>query len=142
MLAQYQNWTKKMLLSHSLTQKPFLKIAKTWALFQLEGYLLCCKDLLNIIRRGFAIFSGEILSILWLILSGPVALFGSSISISLISCVGKLMERIVYKHVYNHFVNNNLIYKYQSGFLPKHSTVHQQLELYNSILNALKKKRI
>jgi hypothetical protein len=43
---------------------PFLKIATTWALFQLEGYLLCCKDLLNIIRRGFAIFSGEILSIL------------------------------------------------------------------------------
>ena len=60
--------------------------------------------------------------------------------ISLISCVGKLMERIVYKHVYNHLVNNNLIYKYQSGFLQKHSTVHQLLELYNSILNSLEKK--
>ena len=59
--------------------------------------------------------------------------------ISLISCVGKLMERIVYKHFYNHLVNNNLIYKYQSGFLPKHSTVHQLLELYNSIL---KKKNL
>ena len=57
--------------------------------------------------------------------------------ISLISCVGKLMERIVYKHVYNHFLNNNLIYKYQSGFLPIHSTLHQLLELYNSILNSL-----
>jgi hypothetical protein len=45
-----------------------------------------------------------------------------------------LMERIVYKHVYNHLVNNSLIYKYQSGFLPKHSTVHQLLELFNSIL--------
>jgi hypothetical protein len=44
--------------------------------------------------------------------------------ISLLSCVGELMERIVYKHVYNHFVDNNLINKYQSGFLPKHSTVH------------------
>ena len=50
------------------------------------------------------------------------------------------MERIVYKHVYNHLVNNNLIYKYQLGFLPKHSTVHQLLELYNSILNSLEKK--
>jgi hypothetical protein len=57
--------------------------------------------------------------------------------ISLISCVGKLMERIVYKHVYNHFLNNKLIYKYQSGFLPIHSTLHQLLELYNSILNSL-----
>ena len=47
---------------------------------------------------------------------------------------------MVYKHVYNHLVKNNLIYKYQSGFLPKHSTVHQLLELYNSILNSLEKK--
>jgi hypothetical protein len=60
--------------------------------------------------------------------------------IYLLSCVGKLMERIVYKHVYNHRVDNNLIYKYQSGFLPKHSTVHQLLELYTSILNSLEKK--
>ena len=57
--------------------------------------------------------------------------------IYLLSCVGKLMERIVYKHVYNHLVDSNLIYKYQSGFLPKHSTVHQLLELCNSILNSL-----
>jgi hypothetical protein len=32
--------------------------------------------------------------------------------ISLLSCVGKLMERIVY----NRLVDNNLIYKYQSVF--------------------------
>ena len=85
---------------------------------QLEGYLLCCEDLLNIIRSGFAVFrlltdfvclynyefwlslykivrssvilllplfailSWEILSILWLILSGPVALFESKIWIT------------------------------------------------------------
>ena len=44
--------------------------------------------------------------------------------ISLISCVGKLMEIVVYKHVYNHLVKNNLLYKYQSGFLPKLSTLN------------------
>ena len=33
--------------------------------------------------------------------------------ISLIGCIGKLMERVVYKHVYNHLVKNILIYKYQ-----------------------------
>ena len=32
------------------------------------------------------------------------------------------------------------LYEYQSGFLPKHSTIHQLLELYNSILNSLEKK--
>jgi sarcosine oxidase/L-pipecolate oxidase len=52
------------------------------------------------------------------------------------------MERVVYKHAYNHLVKNNLIYKYESGFFPKHSTVHQPLELYNSILNSLEKKNI
>lgn len=62
--------------------------------------------------------------------------------ISLISCVGKLMERVVYKHVYNHLQMNKLIYEYQSGFLPKHSTVHQLLEIYNSILNVLENKEI
>ena len=58
--------------------------------------------------------------------------------ISLISCVGKIMERVVYKNVYNYLVRNKLIYEY----LPKHSTIHQLLELYNSILNSLEKKRI
>lgn len=62
--------------------------------------------------------------------------------ISLISCVGKVMERIIFKYVYNHLHSNNLIYKYQSGFLPKHSTVHQLLEIYSNILNSLEKKEI
>ena len=50
------------------------------------------------------------------------------------------MERVVYKNVYNYLVRNKLIYEYQSGFLPKHSTIHQLLELHNSILNSLEKK--
>ena len=35
---------------------------------------------------------------------------------------------------------NLYIYEYQSGFLPRHSTVHQLLEIYNSILNSLENK--
>jgi hypothetical protein len=57
-----------------------------------------------------------------------------------ISCVGKIMERVVYKHVYNYLHQNRIIYEYQSGFLPRHSTVHQLLEIYNSILNSLENK--
>ena len=60
--------------------------------------------------------------------------------IFLISCVGKIMERVVYKNVYYYLVKNILIYEYQSGFLPKHYTIHQLLELYNSILISLEKK--
>ena len=52
------------------------------------------------------------------------------------------MERIIFKYVYNHLHSNNLIYKYQSGFLPKHSTVHQLLEIYSHILNSLERKEM
>ena len=53
--------------------------------------------------------------------------------ISLISCVGKTFERVVFKHVHNHLLSNSLIYKYQSGFLPGHSTVHYLIELVHQI---------
>ena len=48
--------------------------------------------------------------------------------ISLISCIGKSFERILFKNVYNHLIENSLVYKYQSGFLPGHSTVHHLIE--------------
>jgi hypothetical protein len=50
--------------------------------------------------------------------------------------VGKIMERVVY----NPLQQNKLIYEYQSGFLPLHSTVHQLIEIYNCIVNSLEKK--
>ena len=42
--------------------------------------------------------------------------------VSLLSSCGKILERIIFKHMYNFLVANDLLYKYQSGFLPKHST--------------------
>ena len=46
------------------------------------------------------------------------------------------MERIVFKYVHNYFQTNNLIYKYQSGFLPGQSTVFQLIDIYNQICKA------
>ncbi len=57
--------------------------------------------------------------------------------ISLLSCVGKLMERIMFKHIYNHLHSQQLIYKRQSGFLPGHSTVYQLIDIYHQICQAL-----
>ena len=54
--------------------------------------------------------------------------------VSLLSCVSKIMERIIFKHVYNYFHRNNLFFKYQAGFLPGHSTVYQLIETYHSIV--------
>ena len=42
--------------------------------------------------------------------------------VSLLSGIGKLQERIVFKNIYNFLNENNLIYKYQSGFLHSHSS--------------------
>lgn len=53
--------------------------------------------------------------------------------ISLISCVGKLFERIIHKHLHNYLLDNRLIYKFQSGFLQGHSTTYQLIELYHNI---------
>ena len=58
--------------------------------------------------------------------------------ISLISCVGKSCK-IVYKHIYNHISANSLLYKYKSGFLPDHSTVHHLIELIHHTCLALEK---
>lgn len=57
--------------------------------------------------------------------------------VSLLSCVGKIMERIVFEHLYNIFMKKNLFYKYQAGFLPGHSTVYQLIETYDCILKAI-----
>ena len=37
--------------------------------------------------------------------------------ISLLSCVGKVFERVVFKYIFNFLLDNSLIYKYQSGFM-------------------------
>ena len=43
----------------------------------------------------------------------------------------------LFKHVYNHLDSNSLIYKYQSGFLPGHYTVHYLIESIHNIFLAL-----
>lgn len=61
--------------------------------------------------------------------------------VSLISCLGKVFERIVFKHMYNYLLENNLFYNLQSGFLPQHTTVYQLIEMYDSICSALESKK-
>ena len=53
--------------------------------------------------------------------------------ISLLSNIAKLQERIVFKNIYNHLHDNNLLYKYQSGFLPNHSTTYQLIDIYHHV---------
>jgi hypothetical protein len=92
------------------------------------------------LRQGKYPSSWTIAHMIAILKKGDASLPANYNPISLINFVGKNMERVIYKFFYNYLVRNKLIYEYQSGFLPKHSTIHQLLELYNSILNSLEKK--
>ena len=63
-------------------------------------------------------------------------------SVPLLSCVSKLLEKIVFKHIFNHSKGNKLLCKFQSGCLPGFSTTHQLVELYHRILLALDSKQL
>ena len=51
------------------------------------------------------------------------------------------MERVMFKHLYNHLNGNNLIYKYQAGLLPGHSTTYQLLDIHYHICQAFENKQ-
>ena len=57
--------------------------------------------------------------------------------ISLLSIVGKVMERCVFKYLHNYILDNNILTEHQSGFTPGDSTINQLLYLSNDILKAV-----
>ena len=57
--------------------------------------------------------------------------------ISLLSSVGKTMEKLIHKHVHNYLLQNNIITCFQSGFTAGDSSVNQLVELYNTFCQAL-----
>ena len=59
--------------------------------------------------------------------------------ISLLSIVGKTMERCVHKHLYNYMVTNQLLTPLQSGFRECDSTTNQLLHTYHTICEAVDK---
>ena len=69
--------------------------------------------------------------------SGDPSLPSNYRPVSLSYNVEKVLERIIFKHVYNHLKDNNFFTSYQSGFMPGDSTVNQVTSLYNNICKAL-----
>ena len=57
--------------------------------------------------------------------------------ISLLSNLDKAFERLIFKYVYNHFLENNILTSFQSGFRMEDSTVNQLSYLYNTFCQAL-----
>ena len=57
--------------------------------------------------------------------------------ISLLNADDKLLERLMFKYLFNHLRYNNLLSSLQSGFIPGDSTVNQLTFLYNKFCQAL-----
>ena len=53
--------------------------------------------------------------------------------ISLLPICGKLLEKIVFDHVYHHLNTHNLLSKNQSGFRPGDSTIYQLISITSDI---------
>lgn len=57
--------------------------------------------------------------------------------ISLLSVLGKCMERCIFKHIYNYLHSNNILIPQQSGFRPNDSTINQLLCITNDFYRAI-----
>ena len=57
--------------------------------------------------------------------------------IFLLNTIGKVLEKIVYKYVYNFLSEHQVITTLQSGFIPGDSTVNQLVDIYNTFCRAL-----
>ena len=57
--------------------------------------------------------------------------------ISLLNTIGKVLEKIIHKYVYNFFHEHHVITTLQSGFVREDSTVNQLADVYNTFCKAL-----
>ena len=55
----------------------------------------------------------------------------------MLSTLGKVMEKIVHKHVFSFLNANSVITSLQSSFVPGDSTVNQLVDIYNTFSKAL-----
>ena len=61
--------------------------------------------------------------------------------ISLLSVFSKIIEKVMYKRLYNFLELNNILYNYQFGFRSSHSINHALISLTEMIKNTLDNKR-
>ena len=57
--------------------------------------------------------------------------------ISLLPCISKVFEKILFDHIYSYLKKNNLLNKRQSGFTPGDGTINQLISICNSIYQRL-----
>ena len=73
--------------------------------------------------------------------TGDLSLVSNHRPISLLNSEDKLFERLVFKYLFNHLRDNNLLSYLQSGFIPGDSSVNQLTFLYNTFCKAINSEK-
>ena len=68
---------------------------------------------------------------------GDVTLLNNYKPISLLPCVSKIFERILFNQLYEYFDRNDILTKHQYGFQKNHSTGFAAMELIDRVTNLL-----
>ena len=68
---------------------------------------------------------------------GDLSLVSNYRPISLLNSESKVFEKLIFKYLYNHLQDNNMLSSVQSGFIPGDSTVNQLTYLYHIFCEAL-----
>ncbi len=57
--------------------------------------------------------------------------------VSLLPCISKVLEKLIFKEVYLHLRSNEILSNFQSGFTPGDSTINQLIHINDSILKSM-----
>ena len=60
--------------------------------------------------------------------------------ISVISCINKIFERLIFNRIYKYLEKFNILYEFQYGFRQGHSTTHALVEIVDKIKMAMDNK--
>ena len=72
---------------------------------------------------------------------GNRSLFNNYRPVSLLPCISKVIERVIFNQLYTYFTENNLLCANQYGFRKKHSTELAGIELVDHIANYLNNRK-
>ena len=68
---------------------------------------------------------------------GDLSVTSSYRPIYLLNSESKVFEKTIFKHLYNHLQENNMLSSFQSGFIPGDSTINQLTYLYHTFCETL-----
>ena len=100
----------------------------------------CLSHIFNLsIKNGIVPNSLKIARVTPIFKSGDESKVTNHRLISVLPCLSKLLERIMYNRLYKYLVDNELLYEKPFGFQKGHSTDHTIMELVSEISDSFDK---